>query len=126
MVFIRDEYKEIGISIEKTQTDYIKKIGGFMILIALGGMIASILVGFLSSRVAAGLARNLRDKVFTKVAQFSNSEFDKFSTASLITRSTNDIQQIQQFTVMLLRMVLFAPILGVGGVIRALRTNASM
>lgn len=126
MVFIRDEYKQVGISIEKTQTDYIIKIGGFMLLIALGGMAAAILVGLLSSRVAAGLARNLRDKVFTKVAQFSNSEFDTFSTASLITRSTNDIQQIQQFTVMLLRMVFFAPILGVGGVIRALRTNASM
>nr|WP_300002553.1 ABC transporter ATP-binding protein [Tissierella sp.] len=126
MVFIRDEYKQVGISIEKTQTDYIMRIGGFMLLIAFAGMLAAILVGFLSSRVAAGLAKNLRDKVFTKVAQFSNSEFDTFSTASLITRSTNDIQQIQQFTVMLLRMVFFAPILGVGGVIRALRTNASM
>ena len=126
MVFIRDEYKEIGISIEKTQSNYIIKIGGYMLLIAFAGMAASMLVGFLSSRVAAGLARNLRDKVFTKVSQFSNSEFDTFSTASLITRSTNDIQQIQQFTVMMLRMVFFAPILGVGGVIRALRTNASM
>lgn len=126
MVYIKDEYKEIGISIEKTQSDYIIKIGSIMILIAFAGMAAAILVGFLSSRVAAGLGRNLRDNVFTKVAQFSNSEFDKFSTASLITRSTNDIQQIQQFTVMLLRMVFFAPILGIGGVIRALRTNASM
>lgn len=126
MVYIKDEYQEIGISIEKTQSDYIINIGSIMLLIAFAGMLAAISVGFLSSRVAAGLARNLRDKVFTKVAQFSNSEFDKFSTASLITRSTNDIQQIQQFTVMLLRMVFFAPILGVGGVIRALGTNASM
>ncbi len=126
MVYIKDEYKEIGIDIQKTQSNYIIRIGSFMILLAFGAMIAAIFVGFLSSRVAAGLARNLRDKVFSKVSKFSNSEFDKFSTASLITRSSNDIQQIQQFTVMMLRMVFFAPILGIGGVVRALRTNASM
>jgi ATP-binding cassette subfamily B protein len=89
-------------------------------------MAASILVGFLSARVSASFGRNLRDKVFIKVTSFSNAEFDKFSTASLITRSTNDIQQIQMFIVMLLRMVFYAPILGVGGVIRALDTNVSM
>lgn len=126
MIYIGDEYEEIGISVQSTQSNYIINIGSIMLFIALGGMVAAILVGFLSSRVAAGLARNLRDKVFTKVSQFSNNEFDTFSTASLITRSTNDIQQIQQFTVMLLRMVFFAPILGIGGVVRALRTNASM
>lgn len=126
MVYIRDEYEAIGISVESTQNSYIINIGLKMLLVAAGVMVAAILVGLLSSRVAAGLARNLRDKVFTKVSQFSNSEFDTFSTASLITRSTNDIQQIQQFTVMMLRMVFFAPILGVGGVVRALRTNASM
>lgn len=126
MVYIRDEYEAIGISVESTQNSYIINIGLKMLLVAAGVMVAAIFVGLLSSRVAAGLARNLRDKVFTKVSQFSNSEFDTFSTASLITRSTNDIQQIQQFTVMMLRMVFFAPILGVGGVVRALRTNASM
>ena len=89
-------------------------------------MESSISVGFLSSRVAASLGRNLRDKVFQKVTSFSNAEFNNFSTASLITRSTNDIQQIQQFTVMLLRMVFYAPILGIGGVLKVLETNTSM
>ncbi|OLS03582.1 ABC transporter ATP-binding protein [Tissierella creatinophila] len=126
IVYIKDEYKAIGISIQKIQSNYIISIGGIMLLIAFLGMLAAIAVGFLSSKVASKLSRNLRDKVFTKVSSFSNSEFDNFSTASLITRSTNDIQQIQQFTVMMLRMVVYAPILGIGGVIRAIRTNASM
>jgi ATP-binding cassette subfamily B protein len=124
--YIRSEYEAIGIKIEKTQSNYILYIGGIMILIALLGMVASIIVGFLSARVAASLGRNLRYKVFEKVTSFSNAEFDNFSTASLITRSTNDIQQVQQFMVMLLRMVFYAPILGVGGVIRAINTNTSM
>lgn len=124
--YIKSEYEAIGIKIQKTQSNYILYIGGIMILIALLGMAASILVGFLSARVAASLGRNLRDKVFKKVTSFSNAEFDNFSTASLITRSTNDIQQVQQFMVMLLRMVFYAPILGVGGVIRAIDTNTSM
>ncbi len=124
--YIKTEYEAIGIKVEKTQSNYILYIGGIMILIALFGMVASILVGFLSSRVAASLGRNLRDKVFKKVTSFSNAEFDNFSTASLITRSTNDIQQVQQFMVMLLRMVFYAPILGVGGVVRAINTNVSM
>ena len=124
--YIKTEYETIGIEIQKTQSKYILSIGGIMLLIALIGMAASITVGFLSSRVAASLGRNLRDKVFQKVTSFSNAEFDNFSTASLITRSTNDIQQIQQFTVMLLRMVFYAPILGIGGVLKVLDTNTSM
>ncbi|MDR7855112.1 ABC transporter ATP-binding protein [Tissierella sp.] len=124
--YVKSEYEAIGIKIEKTQSNYILSIGGIMILISVLGMAASILVGFLSSRVAASLGRNLRDKVFEKVTSFSNAEFDNFSTASLITRSTNDIQQVQQFMVMLLRMVFYAPILGVGGIIRAINTNTSM
>lgn len=123
---IRTQYEEIGINIPKTQSNYILSIGGIMLLIALLGMAASIIVGFISARVSSSLGRNLRDKVFKKVTSFSNAEFDNFSTASLITRSTNDIQQVQMFTVMLLRMVLYAPILGVGGIIRALNTNISM
>ena len=106
--------------------DYIFRIGGKMLIIALIGMAASILVSLLSARTSASLGRNLRGKLFNKVTSFSNAEFDSFSTASLITRSTNDIQQIQMFLVMLLRMVFFAPILGIGGVIKALRTNTSM
>ena len=124
--YIKTEYQAIGIEIQKTQSKYILNIGGIMLIIALLGMVASITVGFLSSRVAASLGRNLRDKVFQKVTSFSNAEFDSFSTASLITRSTNDIQQIQQFTVLLLRMVFYAPILGIGGVLKVLNTNTSM
>lgn len=124
--YIKVQYEDMGMDMEKTQSNYILYIGGIMLLIALAGMVASISVGFLASRTAAGISRNLRDKVFAKVTSFSNGEFNEFSTASLITRTTNDIQQIQQFTVMLLRMVFYAPILGIGGVIRAINTNSSM
>lgn len=124
--FIKSEYEAIGLNIQKGQSNYILSIGGIMLLIALLSMAASILVGFLSARVSSSLGRNLREKVFTKVTSFSNGEFDDFSTASLITRSTNDIQQVQMFIVMLLRMVFYAPILGAGGVIRALNTDTSM
>lgn len=124
--YIKTEYEAIGIDVDKIQSNYILYIGGIMLLIALVGMIASISVGFFSARVAASLGRNLRDKIFRKVTSFSNVEFDKFSTASLITRSTNDIQQIQMLMVILFRIVFYAPILGVGGVIRALDTNTSM
>lgn len=124
--YIKLEYEAVGLDVNKNQSSYILYTGGKMLLVALLGMIASVLVGFLAARVAASLGKNLRDKVFRKVMSFSNTEFDKFSTASLITRSTNDIQQIQMFTVMLLRIVFYAPILGIGGIIRALNTNTSM
>lgn len=124
--YIRTEYNSIGIDIEKTQSSYILSIGGIMLFIALIGMVASVTVGFLSARVAASLGRNLREKIFKKVISFSNSEFNKFSTASLITRSTNDVQQIQTLMVMGIRILFYAPILGAGGVIRALNTNVSM
>lgn len=126
ITYIKSEYEAIGIDMEKTQSKYVLSTGGIMLIIALIGMIASISVGFIASRVSASLGRNLRDKVFKKVTTFSNAEFNDFSTASLITRSTNDIQQVQQFSVMLLRMVFYAPILGFGGIIRALNTNTSM
>lgn len=125
-VFVKQEYQSIGINIEKVQTNYILIVGGIMLGIALLGMIASISVGFLSARVSASLGRNLRSRVFRKVSTFSTAEFNNFSTASLITRSTNDVQQVQMFLIMLLRIVFYAPILGIGGVIRALRTNTSM
>lgn len=124
--YIKTQYEDLGVDIRKNQSNYILYIGGIMLLIALISMIASIAVGFLSAKASSGLGRNLRYKVFKKVTAFSNGEFDNFSTASLITRSTNDIQQVQMFTVMMLRMVFYAPILGAGGVIRALRTNTSM
>ena len=97
-----------------------------MVLIALLSMSASVSVGYLAAKVAAGLGRLLRKEVFRKVTGFSNSEFDKFSTASLITRSTNDIQQIQMLLVMLLRIIFYAPILGIGGVIKVYQDNSSM
>lgn len=124
--YIRVEYEAIGVDIEKTQSNYILYIGGIMLFIALIGMAASISVGFLAARVAASLGRNLRAKMFAKVISFSNSEFNNFSTASLITRSTNDIQQIQTLMVPMLRIIFYAPILGIGGVVRALNTNTSM
>jgi ATP-binding cassette subfamily B protein len=125
-VYIAGEYKALGMSLSKIQTMYILRIGGIMFLITLLGAGCSVLVGFLSARVSAGLARNLRQQIFTKVESFSNTEFDKFSTASLITRSTNDITQIQMLLVMLFRTVFYAPILGVGGIIRVLAGEASM
>ena len=97
-----------------------------MIGLAIVGMIAAIIVGYLASRIAAGTSKNIRGKVFEKVVGFSNAEFDKFSTASLITRSTNDIQQVQMLLVMMFRMVLYAPILGIGGIIKVTNTETSM
>lgn len=124
--YIKVEYEAIGMDIDKVQSNYILSTGGKMLLIALIGMVASVIVGFIAAKVSASLGRDLRDKVFKKVTSFSDAEFDNFSTASLITRSTNDIQQVQLFVMLLLRMVFYAPILGVGGVIRALDTNTSM
>ncbi len=124
--FIRNEYNTIGIETDKLQSNYILLAGFKMLLLALVSMVATVIVGLLSARVAAGLGRDLRGKVFNKVTSFSNAEFDKFSTASLITRSTNDIQQIQMLMVMLLRIVFYAPILGIGGIIKVLKTDTSM
>lgn len=125
-VYIKEAYQNLGIDTDGLQSGYILKTGAKMLGLAFLGMAASILVGFLASRVAASTGRDIRGKVFRKVVGFSNAEFDKFSTASLITRSTNDIQQIQMLSVMLLRMVLYAPILGLGGVYKVFNTNVSM
>ena len=119
-------YQDLGMDMEKIQTGYLAKTGGMMIALAFLGMAASVLVGFLASRVGASAGRDLRGRVFHKVVGFSNHEFNQFSTASLITRSTNDIQQIQMLIVMLLRMVLYAPILAIGGVFQVMKTNVSM
>ncbi len=123
---VKAEYEAMGLDTGKLQTGYIFLAGLKMLGLALLAMISTILVGFLASRIAAGLGRDLRGKVFKKVVSFSNSEFDKFSTASLITRSTNDIQQIQMTLVMLVRIVFYSPILAVGGIIKVLNTNVSM
>ena len=124
--FIESEYKKIGINTDKLQSNYILTSGGKMLLLSLVSMAATVIVSLLAAKVAAGLGRDLRKKVFRKVTSFSNAEFDKFSTASLITRSTNDIQQVQTLMVMLLRIVFYAPILGIGGIIKVLTTDLSM
>ena len=124
--FCKSAYKDLGMDMDQTQIHYLLKTGGQMAALALLGMAASILVAFLASRVGASAGRDLRSGVFHKVVGFSNNEFNHFSTASLITRSTNDIQQIQMLIVMLLRMVLYAPILAIGGVLQVMKTNVSM
>ena len=126
VAFVFNEYSTLGVDVGKIETGYITHIGGFMLLLALLGAIASITVGLMSARIAAAFARNTRQRVFRKVENFSNAEFDKFSTASLITRSTNDITQIQMVLIMLLRVVFYAPIIGIGGIIKALGEDVSM
>lgn len=125
-IYLKEAYKNLGMDTDKIQTGYMLHTGGKMLALAAVGMIVSMIVGFLASKVGASTGRDLRGKVFRKVVEFSNGEFDKFSTASLITRSTNDIQQIQMLTVMILRMVLYAPIMGIGGVFKVFHTNVSM
>lgn len=124
--YIQSAYEKIGIDVGDISSRYILATGGKMLLLAGLGMAASILVGLMASRVGAGLGRSLRERVFRKVVGFSNGEFDKFSTASLITRSTNDIQQIQLLTVMILRMVLYAPIMAIGDIWNVFHTNVDM
>lgn len=125
-IYVKTVYENLGVDTEKLQNSYILRTGGKMLALAFLGMTASIVVGFLASKVAAAVGRDLRNQVFQKVVSFSSGEFDKFSTASLITRSTNDIQQIQMLTVMLFRMVLYAPIIGIGGVYKVFQTNVDM
>ncbi|NFG41280.1 ABC transporter ATP-binding protein [Clostridium botulinum] len=124
--FVKNEYTKIGVNMDKYQTNYIFSSGAKMLGFALVSMMATILVTLIASRVAATFSRDLRSSVFKKVVGFTNKEFDDFSTASLITRCTNDIQQIQILTVMVLRFVLYAPILGIGGFIKVLNTNSTM
>ena len=124
--FVKSEYNEIGIDTGSLQTKYILTTGAIMIGITVLSVIAAIAVGFLASKVGASLGRTLRSKTFEKVMRFSSKEMSEFSTASLITRSTNDIQQIQQMTVMMLRMVFYAPFMALGGIYKALNTNTSM
>lgn len=123
---ISKEYKAIGMDVEKLQMNYIFIAGIKMLGIALIGMLAAISVGFLASRVATGVGKNLRHDIFKKVISFSNSEFDKVSTASLITRSTNDVQQVQMFVTIMLKMMIYAPIMAIGGMMKVLQTDKSM
>jgi len=123
---VKAEYVALGMDTGKLSSDYIIHIGLLMLLVTLLSGICTIIVGYLSAQTAAGLARDLRRNVFQQVESFSNTEFDKFSTASLITRSTNDITQIQMVVIMMMRMVFYAPIIGIGGVIRAIGKSANM
>ncbi len=116
----------VNVGIPSGDINYILQKGGVMLAIAAIGGLATICVSFLASRMGAGVAKSLRSDVFAKVESFSLAEFDKFSTASLITRSTNDIQNIQMFAIMFLRMVLFSPIMAIGGIMKAGQTNLSL
>jgi ATP-binding cassette subfamily B multidrug efflux pump len=123
---VKFEYAALGVDSDILQSNYILRTGGTMLLISLIGGVATIAVGFLAARTAAGVARDIRKALFEKVEYFSSTEFSKFSTASLITRSTNDVTQLQMVTFLIMRMVFYAPIIGVGGVIRAISKSASM
>ena len=118
--------EKAGLDVEHIQKNYLWSEGGKMAAMSLLMLAVAVVVGYLASRVGAGVGRDLREKIFGKVVGFSNTEMDKFSTASLITRSTNDIQQIQFVTAIMLRMLLYAPIIGIGGIYKVLKTGAHM
>ena len=126
VAYVRAEYEALGLDVDGIQMRYLAVSGGKMLGLAFLGVMAAITITFLSARVAAAMVHDLRNMVYRKVIGFSSGEFHRFSTASLITRSTNDIQQIQLVMAMMFRIVLYAPILGIGGVLKVLNTNASM
>lgn len=122
----RAEYEQLGFDLDAMQMDYLLSTGGKMLALAALGMLVAVIVGFIASRTAAKVGRSLREGLFNKVISFSDAEVQSFSAASLITRGTNDVQLVQMVTVMLLRMVLYAPILAIGGIIMIARTDLSM
>lgn len=126
VAMVEKEYEALGYDMQKMQMQYLLHTGGVMILMTLGMLVAAVLLGFVSSKTAADIGRSLRQKVYTSVISYSGKEIDQFSTASLITRCTNDIQQVQMVEVMLLRLVLYAPVLAIGGIIMVSRTDTSM
>ena len=123
---VKAEYMALGVNVNQMQTNYLLRIGLLMLLVTLVTVACSISVGYLAARTASGVARDLRQAVFSKVESFSKAEFDRFSTASLITRTTNDVTQLQMVIIMLMRMVFYAPIIGIGAVIRAVQKSPSM
>ena len=123
---VKAEYTKLGCDIDQVQNEYILMAGVKMLGIALVGTVCAIACGFLASRVGSGVARLLRGDVFKKVESFSNEEFNKFSTASLITRTTNDITQVQMVVIMFIRIVCFAPMMGIGALIKAFQNTPSM
>ena len=126
IAFAQEEYEACGIDVGAIQMGYLFSTGGLMLLVTLGMVACSVLVGLIASRAGAEIARSLRERLFTKVLSFGATELNRFSTASLITRSTNDITQVQMVLILLMRMVLYAPILCVGGIVMITTTNASM
>ena len=126
LVAARAEYEQLGYDLDAMQMDYLAATGAKMLGLAALGMAIAVMVGFLASRTAAKVGRNLRERLFNQVVGFSDAEIQSFSAASLITRGTNDVQLVQMVTVMLLRMVLYAPILAIGGIIMIARTDLSM
>lgn len=126
IAFVQQEYQAIGVNLDNHQMNYLKKSGIYMVGISFITMVLAALVTFVASKMAAATSKELRDQIFKKVISFSNEEMNQFSTASLITRCTNDVQQIQMVMVVLFRMVLYAPIIGIGGIIKVLNTNTSM
>lgn len=126
VTYVRSAYAELGEDVDGMQMQYISHTGLLMLGLAFLGMVAAVMVTFLSSRVAASLGHDLRNSVYRKVISFSSGEYNQFSTASLITRSTNDIQQVQMAMVMIFRIACYAPILGIGGVLKVLKTDVSM
>ncbi len=126
ILFVKSEYQAMGVDMDKIQTDYLLVAGAKMLGLSIIMMFTAIVVGLLAARTAAKIGMNLRERVFKKVISFSNNEINQFSTASLITRSTNDIQQVQMVIVMMLRMVVYAPILGIGGIIKVASTRTGM
>lgn len=126
IVQVKAEYEALGLDVGKLQNQYIIRTGLIMLGITLLSAVCTITVGYLSAKIAAGVGRDLRSDIFRKVESFSSAEFDKFPTASLITRSTNDITQLQMVTMFMVRLVFYAPIMGVGGIIRAAGKGSSM
>ena len=124
--YVTAEYDAQGVDLNRVRNDYLWSVGARMVVMSLLMMATSIAVGYLASRVSAGVGRDLREQMYTRILAFSSAEMERFSTASLITRATNDIQQIQMVSVMLLRMVLYAPILAIGGIINVVRTGSGM
>ena len=123
---VKKEYEALGVDLAGLQSSYIWRTGAIMLLVTLASAVCTISVAYLSAKIAAGSGRDLRSAVFTKVENFSGVEFDQFPTASLITRNTNDITQMQMVTMFIIRLVFYAPIMGVGGIIRAIGKGSSM
>ena len=124
--FVTEEYKAVGMNMKQLQRNYLLSTGAKMLGMTLVMAAAAVCVGFVAARTGASIGRDLRERIFKKVISFSSSEINQFSTASLITRSTNDIQQVQMVTVMLLRMIIYAPILGIGGILKVTQTKTGM